>query len=174
MCRSTAAAAPAYMPCAVFQPDVWPCCSPTLTYVLQSDFDVRLELASGTDSLPARAINVQNGRVASLAVVSGSNGRLYDAGISADPQAQSVTVATAAGVTVASGLALAKSNSIVVSIVPAMPLVSVSWLFCKLECCDVCRPVTAATDILLAGMLRASGLFNTVGLLPHVGFCHSV
>lgn len=92
--------------------------------LLQQDFVVRLQLANANSGdLPASAFDVQNGEVTSVSPVAGSNGRLYDVGVHSNLREETVSISTAAGATLASGLALAASNRIRVQVDTTRPQV---------------------------------------------------
>ncbi|KAK9800174.1 hypothetical protein WJX73_003425 [Symbiochloris irregularis] len=97
--------------------------NPTITLVTSNqDFVVRLQLeAANSGDLPASAFSVQNGEVTSVSPVAGSNGRLYDVGVRSNLKEQTVSISTAAGATLASGLALAASNRITVKVDTTRP-----------------------------------------------------
>ena len=93
--------------------------------LLQPNFVLRMQLgSSSTADLPPRAISVEGGSVGTITPVAGSDGRLFNVGINSDSGARDVIIRTATGVTLASGLALAQSNTITVEVDRGFPQVS--------------------------------------------------
>ena len=93
--------------------------------LLQQDFVMRLQLGSTNNgAVPTSALNVQGGQVTSVTPVTGFAGQLYDVGVRSNLRDQAVTISTAAGHALASGLALAQSNQIIVQVEPTGPQVS--------------------------------------------------
>lgn len=120
--------------------------------LVQSNFVVRLQLqSSGNTNLPPRAINVKGGTVQSITPVDRSNGRLFDVAIARAQNARFITVSTAAGLSLASGLALAQSNSITVEVDTDAPQVTLMTLLC-MPACTLCSHAAVLKPAALADM----------------------
>lgn len=88
--------------------------------------NVVVQTSTSQSNLPVNAISAEGATVNSVTPVQGSDGRLFNVGLTSNPGASSVAVSTIAGVTLTSGLTTLASNRLQINIASPNPQVSAS------------------------------------------------
>ena len=90
---------------------------------MQGEVSFIVQTSTALPSLPANAVNVEGGTVASTSPVQGSNGQLFNVNVNTAAGASFLTIGTVAGVGLANGLLTTSSNTVRVTLVAQNPQV---------------------------------------------------
>lgn len=115
--------------------------------MLQGRLSLVIQSSTALPELPASAIDIKGGTVASTSPVQGSNGRLFNVVIDTAAGAGLVAVSTLGGVGLANGLSTARSNTVSIQLSNDPPKVRFSTPDTCLTRTDAV-PVTAAHEVL--------------------------
>lgn len=94
------------------------------SFLVQGSLNVIVQTSESQSNLPASAIQVEGATVNSVTPVSGSDGRLFNVGLTTNSGASTVAVSTIAGITLASGLTSLASNRLQINLATPNPQVS--------------------------------------------------